>query len=80
MIIDEAIDLREDLNRIIMKWWCGFWFFPFYNPQKVSGMETDKSTNVKVYAQTGTTLYVKHGSTLLAKQEYRKSGWHFVDA
>lgn len=42
---------------------------------KVSGKITDKSTSVKVYAKKGTTLYVKHGSEILAKKKYKKSGY-----
>lgn len=42
---------------------------------KVSGKVTDKSTSVKVYAKKGTTVYVKHGSKLLAKKKYKKSGY-----
>lgn len=42
---------------------------------KVSGKVTDKSISVKVYAKKGTTVYVKHGSKLLAKKKYKKSGY-----
>lgn len=45
---------------------------------KVSGKVTDKSTSVKVYAKKGTTVYVKHGSKLLAKKKYKKSGYQIL--